>query len=138
MNPRLDAAYRAQIISIRTRVESFAQARFTAGSHRDADMQRFVKAVTPVALAGHRQISALTDAHLAQVMSAKAGRAIRPNGAIDTALLRGVDPAEVYARPYKTVWWKLANGLALDAAVSAGQARLTDIILGDLQLAKTA
>lgn len=137
MQSKRDAAYAAQILRIRTQVNAFAQARFAAGSYHDADLERFVAAVVPVALAGRRHISALTDAHLSQVMSAKLGRPVRPSGPVDTALLRGVAPDRVYARPFQTLWWKLSTGLPLDAAVSAGQARLTDIVMGDLQLAKT-
>jgi hypothetical protein len=129
--PRLDAAYAAQVNAIRARVEGYALARFGAGQYRDADLERFVARVVPVILAGRRQVSALTDSYLAQVLSSK------PLGPIDTDLLRGVAAPEVYARPYVTVRTKLAKGMALDAAVSAGAARLTDIVLADMQLAKT-
>lgn len=130
-SPRLDAAYTAQIKAVRTRVETFALARFAAGEHRDADMDRFVAQVVPVVLAGRRQVSSLTDAYLSRVLG------IRSLGPIDTDSLRGVDVREVYARPYVTVRTKLSEGMAYDAAVSAGAARLTDIALADLQLAKT-
>jgi hypothetical protein len=129
--PRLDAAYAAQVKAIRGRVEAYTQARFAAGQYRDADLERFVAQVVPVVLAGRKQVSALTDAYLARVLSSK------PLGPIDTDLLRGVAADEVYARPYVTVRTKLAKGMALDAAVSAGVARLTDIVLSDMQLAKT-
>lgn len=128
---RLDDAYVAQVKAIRVRAEAFALARFTAGEHRDADMERFIAAVVPVILAGRRQVSALTDAYLSRLLS------VRSLGPIDTDALRGVDAREVYARPYQTVWTKLSEGLTYDAAVSAGAARLTDIALADLQLAKT-
>jgi hypothetical protein len=137
VQPARNAAYAAQILRVRDRVDAFAQARFATGSYRDADLERFVAQVVPVALAGRRQVSALTDAHLAQVMSAKLGKSVRPSGPVDVASLRGVDVAEVYGRPFKTVWWKLSTGLVLDAAVAAGRARLTDIVMGDMQLAKT-
>lgn len=131
MQSRLDAAYVAQIKAIRVRVERFAQARFAAGEYRDADLERFVAQVVPVVLAGRRQVSALTDAYLSRKLG------IRALGPIDTDLLRGVAAAEVYARPYVTVRTKLANGLTFDAAVAAGSARLTDLALTDMQLAKT-
>lgn len=137
MQASRNAAYAAQILRVRGQVESFAQARFASESYRDADLARFVKQVVPVALAGRKQVATLTNAHLAQVMSAQTGRRVLPAKIADTALLRGVAADEVYARPFKTVWWKLSEGLALDAAVSAGKARLADIVLGDMQLAKT-
>ena len=129
-SPRLDAAYVAQVKAVRARVEGFALARFAAGEHRDADMVEFVAKVVPVVLAARRQVSALTDAYLARVLG------IRSLGPIDTDALRGVDAREVYARPYKTVWTKLSEGLTYDAAVSAGTARLVDLALADLQMAK--
>lgn len=127
---RLDAAYVAQVKAVRARVEAFAQARFAAGEHRDADVARFVAQVVPVVLAGRKQVSSLTDAYLARVLG------IRSLGPIDTDALRGVPATEVYARPYKTVWTKLSEGLTYDAAVSAGAARLVDIALADMQMAK--
>jgi hypothetical protein len=136
-NPRLDAAYTAQVLAVRERVVSFTQARFAAGQHRDADLERFVSSVVPVVLASRRQVSALTDAYLAQVLTETLGVKVRPSGPIDTDALRGVDASEVYARPFVTVRTKLAEGASYDAAVSAGVARLTDIALADMQLAKT-
>lgn len=90
-----------------------------------------MRQVVPVVLAGRRQVSSLTDAYLARLLGT------RPLGPIDTDLLRGVAPAEVYARPFVTVRTKLAEGMSYDAAISAGAARLTDIALTDMQLAKT-
>ena len=130
-SPRLDAAYVAQVKAVRARVESFALARFGAGQHRDADLERFIAQVVPVALAARKQVSSLTDAYLSRVLG------IRALGPIDTDALRGVDPADVYARPFVTVRTKLAEGLTYDAAVSAGAARLVDIAMADMQLAKT-
>ena len=130
-SPRLDAAYVAQVKAVRARVEAFALTRFAAGQHRDADLERFVRQVVPVVLAGRRQVSSLTDAYLSRVLG------VRSLGPIDTDLLRGVAAAEVYSRPFVTVRTKLSEGLAYDAAISAGVARLTDITLTDMQLAKT-
>lgn len=135
-NSRLDAAYAAQVKAVRERVDSFTQARFAAGEHRDADLERFVAEVVPVVLAARGQVSALTDAYLSRVLTDLLGRPVRARGPIDTDLLRGVAATEVYARPFVEVRTKLAEGFAYDAAVSAGSARLTDIALADMQLAK--
>lgn len=131
MQPRLDAQYVAQVKATRQRVGRFVQARFAAGEYRDADMARFVSQVVPIVLAGRRQVSALTDAYLSRKLG------IRTTGPIDTDLLRGVAASEVYARPFVTVRSKLADGLTLDAAVSAGSSRLSKMALTDMQLAKT-
>lgn len=135
-NPRLDAAYAAQAKAIRARVEAFVQGRFAAGQYRDADLAQFVSQASSVVLAGRAQTAALTDAYLTQVLRS-AGLTVPVHKAINTAALRGVDVAEVLARPYTTVWTKLGNGDTFDAAVSAGVARLTDIVATDMQLAKT-
>lgn len=134
---RLDAAYAAQVKATRARVTAFAVARFSAGQYRDADLQRFVAEVVPVILAGRKQVSQLTDAWLAQRLTSSLGRRVKPLGAIDTNALRGVDPAEVYARPYVTVRTELSNDKALDAAVRMGASRLSDLVATDMQLAKT-
>lgn len=136
-NLRLDAAYNAQIQAIRSRVTQFASARFAAGQYRDADVIRFVNQMVPTILASRRQVSALTDAYLAQKLSGALGIRVPPRGPIDTSGLRGVPASDVYARPFQTVWTKLSNGLPFDAAVNAGAARLVDVIATDLQMAKT-
>lgn len=123
-------------MAVRTRVQTFAAARYAAGDYRDADMARFISQVTPVVLAGRRQVSAITDAYLTQVLQASGIKAPR-RGPIDTAALRGVDVQDVYARPYQAVWTSLSKGDAFDAAVAAGTSRLMDLISTDMQMAKT-
>lgn len=135
-SPRLEAAYTARVKAIRARVEAFATAQFTAGQYRDADLERFVGLVVPVVLAGQRQVSAVTDAYLARQLSDLLGRRVPPVGALK-AYPRGVDPVDVYARPFVTVRTKLSEGMAFDGAKSAGLARLVDITRTDMQLAKT-
>lgn len=137
MATRLDLAYQAQVKEIRRRVTEVATSQFLAGQYRDADLERFVKAIVPIALQARRQTSILTDAWLAQKLAAALGTKAKPRGPIDTDSLRGVDPTEVYARPFVTVRTKLSESKTFDAAVSAGAERLKDIIAADMQLAKT-
>lgn len=133
---RVAATFNRQSLAVRTRVQQFAAARFTAGQYRDADVALFVRQVAPVVLAGRRQVSAMTDAYLTQVLQQSGIKAPR-RGPIDTAALRGVPVEDVYARPYQTVWTSLSKGDAFDAAVSAGAARLGILIATDMQMAKT-
>jgi hypothetical protein len=137
MSARLDAAYFAQVKATRARVEAFAARAFLAGDFRDADLARFLEVVLPVVLAGQRTVSSLTDAYLAMTLSESLGRRVAPAGPLADLALRGVDPAEVYARPYRTVWTKLSEGMDLADAVAAGAARLNKMAASDLQLAKT-
>ncbi|WP_228973390.1 hypothetical protein [Streptomyces sp. DH12] len=51
--------------------------------------------------------------------------------------LRGVEPAEVYSRPFVEMRTALAAGESLDAAVVRGARRLETITKTDLQLART-
>ena len=134
---QLDTVYTAQVKATRARVTAFAVARFSAGQYRDADMQRFVAEVVPVVLAGRKQVSQLTDAWLAQQLTATLGQRVKPRGAIDTDALRGVAAAEVYARPFVTVRTELSNDKALDAAVSIATQRIEKMVASDMQLAKT-
>lgn len=133
---RLDDSYALQVRSVRSRLEDFTRTQFTAGQYRDADVERFVRQVLPLVLAGRKQVSLLTDAYLAATLTEQLGRLVRPRGGIDTDALRGVDPAEVYERPFKTLWTKLSEGKSLEVGISAGLARLTDLVLTDMQLAK--
>lgn len=136
MPSQLDLSYQATVRKVRARVEAFVLARFDAGQYRDADLQRFVAQVVPVVLAGQRQVSALTNAYLATVLTQAARRPVRALPP-QTDYPRGVDPAVVYARPFVEVRTKLSLGLAFVDAVTAGRARAQDIARTDVQLART-
>jgi hypothetical protein len=133
----LDERYAAVVKRVRARVVDYLTTEFArSGSYRDRDLQRFVGLAVPVVIAGQRQVSALTDAYLAQVLTTTLGRPVRPSGAVND-YPRPTAPTEVYARPYVTVRTKLSEGSKFPEAVSAGVARLVDIAATDLQLAKT-
>ncbi|MFB7115749.1 hypothetical protein [Streptomyces sp. NPDC056291] len=51
--------------------------------------------------------------------------------------LRGVDPVDVYERPFKDVWTALSDDMSLDAAIARGEHRLETLVKTDLQLART-
>jgi hypothetical protein len=57
--------------------------------------------------------------------------------AVTGTALRGVDPVDVYERPFKQVWTALSKGEPLDDASSQGAHRLETLIKTDLQLART-
>jgi len=133
----LQRVYAGQTKVIRDRVEAYAKTQWAAGAYREADMVRFLNRVVPVIKAGGTQMSALTDSYLARTLSLMLGEAVKPQGAINTAALRGVPADEVYKRPFQTVWTSLSEQKPFDAAVSAGKARLVDIVRTDMQLAKT-
>lgn len=110
------------------------------GSWRDADIERFTAVVVPVILGAQRQMASLTDAYIAAVLSDMLGATVRPVGGeppVGSVVRGGTEPAEVYARPIRTVWRTLADGQDVPAALKAGRLRLWQLTTTDLQLAKT-
>lgn len=132
----LEERYAFTVKRIRARVTDYLLTQFAAGQYRDKDLQRFVALAVPVVTAGQRQVSALTDAYLAQVLTTTLGRPVRPVG-VTNDYPRPTPPAEVYARPYVEVRTKLSEGSGFSAAVASGVERLKDIAATDMQLAKT-
>ena len=127
-----------QTQAIRGTVQRFAQGQFYAsGAYRTADQARFIDQVAPVVLAGRQQASQLTAAYLNQIISDATGKRSAIRSTVDPTMIRGVDVADVYARPYEQVWYSLSQGATLDSAVSAGMARLNTLINSDMQLSKT-
>jgi hypothetical protein len=110
-------------------------------SWRDADAARFVHAVVPILQAGERHIANLTGAYLAQYAAQQFDGPFRPAPldleAVTGAALRGVDPTDVYLRPFHTIWTALSEGKRLADAVAAGWTRARTLVATDLQLAKT-
>lgn len=101
-----------------------------------ADVPAFLDTAVPAVLAGQRQSVALTEAYIARYL----GR--RPLGVDPSKLigsgLRGVDPAEVYTRPFVTVWTSLSNGTPYEAALNAGLSRATETAAMDVQMSMRA
>lgn len=133
---RLLRANEAAIKQVRARLEGFLRSTWgNLGAWRDADVQRWVNQALPVVLGAQRQVAALTDAYLAQLLGT--GPSGVPFAEVTGAAVRGVDPGEVYQRPGKTVWTALSQGASLAAAVEAGATRAVSIAMTDLQLTKT-
>ncbi|MFJ3248313.1 hypothetical protein [Streptomyces sp. NPDC086782] len=110
------------------------------GSWRDADIRRFQRQALPVILAGERQVASLTATYLEQLykdVDPKARRISLDLDSVTGKALRGVDPVDVYERPFKDVWTALSDDTSLDAAVARGEHRLETLVKTDLQLART-
>jgi hypothetical protein len=109
-------------------------------SWRDADVATFQRKTLPILLAGERQVATLTASYLEQLNREGDPRAPRVRLNLDEVTgqsLRGVDPREVYRRPFKEVWTALSDGESLDAAVARGAHRLETLAKTDLQLTRT-
>lgn len=134
-------AQQQAIAGLRERLLAYLAALFRRpGAWHTADAAGFVRHAVPTVAAAQRQTAALTAAYLRQYVSLFGGRvdlgAYQPDKVTGEAT-RGVDPAEVYQRPYRSVWMALGDGKPLDEAVQAGEDRLTSIAATDVQLAKT-
>ena len=137
---RTVTAYTTVVADVRRRVIAYVNGQWsTLEAWRDADIDRFARAVAPVVEGGQLRVAALTDAYLAAVESALFGTTVRPVGVPrDTAVgARGVPAVEVYRRTGPTVWRALNAGSDLATATRAGLNRARNMAATDMQLAKT-
>lgn len=134
----LSDRYDALSTSLRSRVVQFVLDAFDSlGGYRDADAAVFVEHVLPTVLAAQAQMGQITDAYLSAMIADMLGGAAAPTGVALDEALRGVDPAEVYRRPFVTTWTALSKGRAYAQAVDEGRTRLLSITETDMQLART-
>lgn len=130
------------MLALRSRVLGYISRSWgSLDSWREADIDRFVRAVAPAVTGGQRQVAALTDGYLAAVESAITGLPVRPVGVpadlVTDETIRGVAVEDVYARTGPEVWTALSEGDTLPAAVEGGLRRALSMAASDLQLAKT-
>lgn len=135
---RLTEAYDSQVHAIRQQITAFGQAYWDSLPHyRASAVEDMIQAVTPRVTAGQLRIADLTRAYLAQCASELGWKVVLPP--IDQDEIRGargVDPRVVYRRPAVDVYTALAAGKPLPEAAAEGRLRLTQLIGGDMQLAK--
>ncbi|CAL9592688.1 hypothetical protein SUDANB1_05257 [Streptomyces sp. enrichment culture] len=141
-NEALQAAlterYDALSTSLRSRVIQFVLDAFDGlGSYRDSDAAEFIERVLPVVLGAQQTMGQITDSYLAAMIADMIGGAAAPVGVQLDAALRGVDPAEVYHRPFVTMYSALSAGHDYVDALAQGRQRLLSITETDLQLART-
>nr|DAK36370.1 MAG TPA: CDI toxin-like protein [Caudoviricetes sp.] len=96
-----------------------------------------IEAITPRVTAGQLRIADLTRAYLAQCARELGWKVALPPIDQDEIIdARGIDPRTVYRRPAVDVYTALAAGKPLPQAAAEGRLRLTQLIGGDMQLAK--
>jgi hypothetical protein len=94
------------------------------------NIDQWLEQVVPVVTTARMTSAVLTDAYLATAM----GR--QPFGIDVSDKVRGGTPvAEVYQRPFVTVWTALGAGARWEDAVAQGMARATSAAAMDVQLA---
>ena len=135
---RLTEAYDSQVHPIRQQITAFGQAYWDSLPHyRASAVEDMIQAITPRVAAGQLRIADLTRAYLAQCARELGWNVVLPP--IDQDEIRGargVDPRVVYRRPAVDVYTALAAGKPLPQAAAEGRLRLTQLIGGDMQLAK--
>ena len=135
---RLTEAYDGQVHAIRQQITAFGQAYWDSMPHyRASAVEDMIEAITPRVTAGQLRIADLTRAYLAQCAGELGWNVVLPP--IDQDEIRGargVDPRVVYRRPAVDVYTALAAGKPLPQAAAEGRLRLTQLIGGDMQLAK--
>lgn len=95
----------------------------------------FLKKITPIVEGAQRQAATMTAAYLTAVTLELTGDRIRVP--VPKLNLRGVQTADVYERPFLTVYRVLSQGRPITEAAPAGRARLDSTTATDLQLART-
>lgn len=135
---RLTEAYDSQVHAIRQQITAFGQAYWDSLPHyRASAVEDMIEAITPRVIAGQLRIADLTRAYLAQCASELGWKvSLPPIDQDEIRGARGVDPRVVYRRPAVDVYTALAAGKPLPQAASEGRLRLTQLIGGDMQLAK--
>lgn len=105
------------------------------GDYRDADVDRLVRLVTPVVVAGQLRSASLTVAYL-QALANEAG--VAPPAAVDASVTayRAVPAAVVYRRPAVTLYTALSNGVSFTDAKAQGLTRLVSLASTDIQQAR--
>ncbi len=135
---RLTEAYDSQVHAIRQQITAFGQAYWDSLPHYRASAgEDMIHAITPRVTAGQLRIADLTRAYLAQCARELGWKVVLPS--IDQDEIRGargIDPRVVYRRPAVDVYTALAAGKPLPQAAAEGRLRLTQLIGGDMQLAK--
>lgn len=95
----------------------------------------FVQDATRVVAQAQGQAIALSSAYVAEVTGV-------PVLGLDAqqlvAGMRGVTAAEVYQRPFVSVWSQLAQGTEWARAVDVGSNRLSELVVADVQMAALA
>lgn len=135
---RLTEAYDSQVHAIRQQITAFGQAYWDSLPHyRASAVEDMIQAITPRVTAGQLRIADLTRAYLAQCARELGWKVVLPPIDQDEIIgARGVDPRIVYRRPAVDVYTALAAGKPLPQAADEGRLRLTQLIGGDMQLAK--
>lgn len=102
-------------------------------SYDETDVPAFLARAVPVTTAAQHTSVALTAAFLARRLRSQPASV--PAAAILAQVRNGTPPADVYRRPFVTVWSALKDGKLYEDAAAAGLARASSTAEMDVQLA---
>lgn len=109
-----------------------------AESFRDADADRYVAEVLPVAAGAQQALASLAWVYQAKMLADITGDLTAPApvpvASVTGLALRGVEPQVVYRRPFAEIYRRISDGASLTDAVTAGERRAQQIAITDLQL----
>jgi hypothetical protein len=100
------------------------------------NVDQWLSEALPVVEGSRRQAIALTNAYVANAMERGPSELDIP--ALIASLRNGADPAEVYERPFITVWTALKEETEWEQAVAEGLDRATSAAETDVQLSMRA
>lgn len=101
------------------------------------DVPQFVDRAVPFVIGAQRQSVAFTEAYLARALR-RAAFNLDPDLLTGAAVRNGTPPADVYARPFVTLWTALREGKTFADASSAALARATGTAMMDVSLSMRA
>jgi len=107
-----------------------------AGYDRE-NVDEWLAQVVPLVIAAQRASAAFTDAFIAMALG-RGPLGFDQEELIGAAVRSGTPPAEVYERPFVTLWSGLGAGLDFEAASNKALARATSSAAMDVQLSMRA
>ena len=128
-------AYRRAVKDVNHRVVQYVQQAYQSDPHfltNRASIDRLTAIMAPAVEAGQLQIADLTNAHLSTLF----GVEHPPSPNLSTFERPNISRTRELARPFWTAIKAAQAGKDFDAALAAGEARLTKMVETDLQMAK--
>lgn len=130
-SPLAEAHVEAQGRLRRLTVQTVEQIWRELPAYDRANVDQWLAQVLPVVDASQRTSAALLDGFVATYLNQRPAGVARS----DLTIRNGADPAEVYERPFITLWSALGSGAAFEDASSTALARATSTAAMDVQLA---
>lgn len=97
------------------------------GSWNDVDIARFVEQIDPVLVAAETRMATMVDAYVARLAGTL------PLGIEPVTNPRGLDPAELWRRPFLDTWTALQDGADPADSLDIGRTRVQQISSLDVQ-----